>query len=224
MEVFQELALSIPPWFDCGTKVRSVGRATPQAFNPTLVRLRRGQRKRPGLSGGLSIPPWFDCGTWCAWRVLAVRDLSIPPWFDCGLPPARGTLQVCCPLSIPPWFDCGTPCRWATRLTLPCFQSHLGSIAAVLPTGVFDRVPPAFNPTLVRLRLPFSEARERAEADFQSHLGSIAAPWGGWCSTRGSAGGFQSHLGSIAARWKSSSAMSVVRGFQSHLGSIAAIP
>ncbi len=122
--------LSIPPWFDCGPKALETDATLRRAFNPTLVRLRRGRcpapggRCPPGFQSHLgsiaahtspsmpaprrtlSIPPWFDCGLRQHGPTSQCPRLSIPPWFDCG--------AVHCvlghgapPLSIPPWFDCG---------------------------------------------------------------------------------------------------------------------
>ncbi len=56
------LLLSIPPWFDCGSSGRLSSPSRGDAFNPTLVRLRRGLRGAPPRMARLSIPPWFDCG------------------------------------------------------------------------------------------------------------------------------------------------------------------
>ena len=55
------------------------------------------------------------------------------------------------------------------------FQSHAGSIEAVVVGQQDHWVRFCFNPTLVRLRLPYPNNRFPSKVRFQSHAGSIEA-------------------------------------------------
>ena len=124
------------------------------------------------------------------------------------------------------------------------FQSHAGSIEAVIAAeGVFDALA-RFNPTLVRLRQEVSMRPEHLLNLFQSHAGSIEARRptpkplasgrrfnptlvrlrprhreGARAETRV----FQSHAGSIEASASLAQAIEDYK-FQSHAGSIEASP
>ncbi len=55
------------------------------------------------------------------------------------------------------------------------FQSHAGSIEAVIIGYLPRSNPPGFNPTLVRLRPGPAAPDALVEKEFQSHAGSIEA-------------------------------------------------
>ncbi len=167
--------LSIPPWFDCGAPSWGVGDGGALDFQSHLgsiaapcschailctdgfqshlgsIAAIQGRVLRPEVDI-LSIPPWFDCGAFLAALNDALPILSIPPWFDCGW---RGWCwkRRWMMLSIPPWFDCGRS-GWdgstgSCRLSIPpWFDCGLDAVTAI------RAVLTAFNPTLVRLRLP----------------------------------------------------------------------
>ncbi len=188
-------------------------------FNPTLVRLGLalpGERGR--YSGVISIPLWFDWGEIFGRYDSIEQVISIPLWFDWGprlvadsrspgrhfnptlvrLGPERsvGAATPDLRISIPLWFDWGAG-RHAVAPRSPRFQSHFGSIGAVMPprrepAGCHISIPlwfdwgshlaeavqlvrRHFNPTLVRLGHALALAGVRPPGGFQSHFGSIGA-------------------------------------------------
>ena len=83
VHAYNDIALSIPQWFDCyfwkaACQVARVHLSIPQWFD--CYGRNQNRCQLPNL---LSIPQWFDC--YPTLRIPSVADqlLSIPQWFDC---------------------------------------------------------------------------------------------------------------------------------------------
>ncbi len=166
--------LSIPPWFDCGRKLRAGGAhertafnptlvrlrpqtqarvyTTEQSFNPTLVRLRHGESSAWGACGDVSFNPTLVRLRRITTGPLLRSLTAFNPTLVRLRPVLRSRPRPQPRLSIPPWFDCGSMCGYtlwpAVGLSIPPWFDCGYDTCAARHSGTKG----AFNPTLVRLR------------------------------------------------------------------------
>ncbi len=196
-ELPRYIALSIPPWFDCGLDVGAGQAASETTFNPTLVRLRQRHYARFN-------PPVTPFNP----TLVRLRP-NMPIWMSRSrrsFNPTLVRLRPRRPMHVHPGSalfqsHLGSIAACSSHGRHEChddFQSHLGSIAAPGVAGIprrctFLSIPPwfdcglgsprryrpsqdAFNPTLVRLRLVGADQSPAAMGSFNPTLVRLR-PW-----------------------------------------------